>query len=91
MDVSERLRKLQGNLKMLEKQYRVNLKEGFDSKIKAYRMEAVVERKLLKQALVSVKKTKEKQYVQSIRRSSEMNTLSNSRIEVMKADREERQ
>ena len=48
MDVSERLRKLQGNLKMLEKQYRINLKEGFDSKIKAYRMEAVVERKLLK-------------------------------------------
>ena len=41
-DVSDRLRRLQGNMKLLERQYRANLKEGFDNKIKAYRMEAVV-------------------------------------------------
>ena len=35
---------------MLEKRYRANLKEGFDNKIKAYRLQAVVERKLLKEA-----------------------------------------
>jgi len=40
--LAERLRKLQSNLRVLEKQYRVNLKEGFDNKIKAYRLEAVV-------------------------------------------------
>ena len=40
--LAERLRKLQSNLRILEKQYRVNLKEGFDNKIKAYRLEAVV-------------------------------------------------
>lgn len=36
---------------MLEKRYRANLKEGFDNKIKAYRLQAVVERKLLKEAI----------------------------------------
>ena len=40
--LAQRLRKLQSNLRILEKQYRVNLKEGFDNKIKAYRLEAVV-------------------------------------------------
>ena len=36
---------------MLEKRYRTNLKEGFDNKIKAYRLQVVVERKLLKEAI----------------------------------------
>jgi hypothetical protein len=40
--MEDRIQKLQGSLKMLEKQYRANLKEGFDNKIKAYRLEAVV-------------------------------------------------
>jgi hypothetical protein len=44
----------------LEKQYRSNLKEGFDNKIKAYRLEAVVERKMFKEALTAVKEEKDK-------------------------------
>lgn len=46
-----RVNKLEGNLKLLEKKYRDNLKVGFDHKIKAYRLQAVVERKLLRQAI----------------------------------------
>lgn len=57
--VADRLKKLQGNLRILERQYRANLKDGFDNKIKAYRLEAVVERKLLKEAITSVKKSQE--------------------------------
>ena len=33
---------------MMEKQYKKNLKEGFENKIKTFRMQAVIERKLLK-------------------------------------------
>ena len=42
---------MRGNLKLLEKRYKENLKEGFDEKIKAYRLQAVVERKILRQAV----------------------------------------
>ena len=78
--LAERLRKLQSNLRVLEKQYRVNLKEGFDNKIKAYRLEAVVERKMLKEAIFSVSKRKQHDTIQSKKRSSQSNTLQNSRI-----------
>ena len=75
IDLSERLNKLQGNLRFLEREYRANLKDGFDQKIKAYRLEAVVERKLLKEALDSVKKSKEHEYILSKRRNSQYSTL----------------
>lgn len=75
---------------MLEKQYRANLKDGFDNKIKAYRLEAVVERKLMKEALSAVKMEKEREYVQSKVRNNSEHSLQQSRVEVMKADREHR-
>lgn len=40
----------------MEKKYKDNLKEGFDHKINAYRLEAVVERKMLKQAISDAQK-----------------------------------
>jgi FKBP-type peptidyl-prolyl cis-trans isomerase (trigger factor) len=55
-ELNDRLAKLQGNLKLLEKKYRENLKEGFENKIKAYRLEAVFERKLLKNAIREIQK-----------------------------------
>jgi hypothetical protein len=50
-DLSARVAKLEGSLKLLEREYRENLKEGFEHKIKAYRLQAVAERKLLQQAM----------------------------------------
>jgi hypothetical protein len=58
-DLSDRISKLQGNLKILEQKYRENLKEGFDNKIKAYRFQAVVERKILRQAVEETQKCQE--------------------------------
>ena len=45
-----------GNLKLIEKNYKTNLKEGFENKIKAFRMQAVVERKILKSTIYHAKK-----------------------------------
>ncbi len=82
--VADRLKKLQGNLRILERQYRANLKDGFDNKIKAYRLEAVVERKLLKEAITSVKKSQENENAREKVKFTHSNTLHNSRIELMK-------
>lgn len=44
----QRVRELEGNMKMLEKKYRVNLKEGFENKIKSFRIQNAIERKAFK-------------------------------------------
>ena len=41
----------------MEKRYRQNLKDGFDKKIKAYRLQAVMERKILQEKLADASKT----------------------------------
>ena len=87
--VQDRLKELQGNIKFLERQYRHNLKDGFDNKIKAYRLEAVVERKVLRDALKASQKQKSLSDVQAkLRNSSEKSALFDSRVLVMKNERE---
>lgn len=48
---------------MLERRYRSNLKEGFDNKIKAYRLQAVVERRLLKEAIEETQRANEREQI----------------------------
>ena len=57
--MEDKVCRLQGNLKLLEKRYKDNLKDGFDHKIKAYRLQAVVERKILRQAVEETEKYQE--------------------------------
>ena len=47
---------MEGSLKLMEKQYKSNLKEGFENKIKSFRLQAVMERKVLKETIESAKK-----------------------------------
>lgn len=49
---------------MLEKRYRENLKEGFEHKIKAYRLQAVVDRKMIQQAVQMTAKDQEMERLQ---------------------------
>ena len=46
---------------------------------------------MLKEALSSIKHSREKHYLKEVRKHSAMNTLENSRLDLMKEDREERQ
>jgi hypothetical protein len=75
---------------MLERKYRNNLKEGFEHKIKAYRLQAVVERKLLKQAIDD---TKLQQQTVVMRHRIDHNethqSLEQSRLEVLRVQRED--
>jgi hypothetical protein len=40
--MNKNITKLEGNLKILAQKYKSNLREGFENKIKAYRLQAVV-------------------------------------------------
>ena len=63
-DLSSRVNQLAGNLRLLERRYRANLKEGFDNKIKTYRLQAVTERKILKKAVEESHKIQEAEEIQ---------------------------
>lgn len=46
--LKKRINELEGNTKILEKKYKHNLKNGFENKIKSFRLHAVLDRKIFK-------------------------------------------
>lgn len=76
---------------MLERKYRNNLKEGFEHKIKAYRLQAVVERKLLRQAIDDTKLQQETVVMrQRIEHNETHKSLEQSRLEIVRMQQEDR-
>lgn len=76
---------------MLERRYRSNLKEGFDNKIKAYRLQAVVERRMLKEAIEETQRANEREQIREKLETNERERrLEQSRVMMAQFQREER-
>lgn len=53
--MKSKIHQLEGSLKMMEKKYKDNLKQGFENKIKSFRLQAVMERKMIKESIQNAK------------------------------------
>lgn len=53
---NSRLHELEGNIRILEKKYKQNIKEGFENKIKSFRIQAIMQRKLIQSTIEETKK-----------------------------------
>jgi hypothetical protein len=47
---------LEGHLRILKKKYKQNIKDGFENKIKSFRLQAVIQRKIIQANIDDTKK-----------------------------------